>query len=90
MLVTIVDNGREAVASATGEKFDAILMDMHMPEMNGYEATSILRQKGVITPIIALTASTMNNDEEACIEVGCDAYLPKPGNAGELQRRLGE
>ncbi len=76
--VTIAQNGRQAVDMALEECFDLIFMDMHMPEMSGYEATETLRKKGLLTPIIALTASAMKGDEEKCIARGCNAYLCKP------------
>ena len=76
--VTIVENGKEAVEIASDESFDLIFMDMHMPEMSGYEATEVLRQKGLLTPIVALTASAMKGDAEKCMAAGCSAYLCKP------------
>jgi CheY-like chemotaxis protein len=76
--VTIVENGRQAVEQASHNIFDMIFMDMQMPEMSGYEATEALRKKGLLTPIIALTASAMKGDESKCIGSGCNAYLCKP------------
>ncbi|MFA5783740.1 MAG: ATP-binding protein [Phycisphaerae bacterium] len=77
--VTIAQNGKEAVEAANNDdSFDLIFMDMHMPEMNGYEAVQTLRKKGLLTPIIALTACAMKGDEQKCIDCGCNAYLPKP------------
>ncbi len=76
--VTIAENGVEAVDKALGQKFDLIFMDIQMPELNGYEATRTLRDKGIKIPIVALTAGTMEGDEEKCIEAGCDVYLSKP------------
>ncbi len=76
--VTIAENGKEAVEIASDESFDLIFMDMHMPEMSGYEATEVLRQKGLLTPIVALTASAMKGDAEKCMAAGCSAYLCKP------------
>jgi PAS domain S-box-containing protein len=80
--ITIVENGAEAVEKYKSEKFDIILMDVQMPEMNGYEATKIIRQmeseKGIHTPIIALTAYAMKSDKDICIEAGMDDYISKP------------
>ncbi len=76
--VTVVPNGVQAVAEAGAHTYDLILMDMQMPEMNGYEATRRLREQGFATPIIALTASAMKGDEDKCIKSGCDGYLSKP------------
>ncbi|MGD0784779.1 MAG: response regulator [Sedimentisphaerales bacterium] len=76
--VTIAENGAEAVDKALGQKFDLIFMDIQMPKVNGYEATRTLRSKGIKIPIVALTAGTMEGDEEKCIEAGCDVYLSKP------------
>jgi PAS domain S-box-containing protein len=83
--VTIASDGIEAVQKATTGSFDLIFMDMQMPNMNGYEATRALREKGIKTPIIALTANVVKGDDQRCIEAGCDAYLPKPIDRSELK-----
>jgi len=80
--ITIVENGAEAIEKYKSGKYDIILMDVQMPIMNGYEATKIIRQiefeKGMHTPIIALTAYAMKSDKDICIEAGMDDYISKP------------
>ena len=76
--VTLVTDGRQGVQHALEKKFDLILMDIEMPVMDGYEAVRVLRRKGLTVPIIAVTANAMRGDEAACLEVGCDGYVPKP------------
>ncbi len=76
--VTIANDGREVVEKAISESFDLILMDIYMPNMNGYEATAILRKKGLTLPILALTASILRSDIDECLKAGCDEHLDKP------------
>jgi len=88
--VVPVSNGRKAVDAATTEEFDLILMDVQMPEMDGFEATAMIRghQKitGTFTPIVALTAHALKGDREKCISAGMDDYITKPIQSRELLR----
>jgi PAS domain S-box-containing protein len=76
--ITSVENGRLAVEKAMAELFDVILMDINMPEMDGYEATRLLRSRGYDRPILALTANAMAGDSDKCREAGCNEHLAKP------------
>lgn len=89
----MAENGRlgcEAAlaALAEGRPFDLILMDMQMPEMDGYTATATLRSKGCHQPIIALTAHAMAGDRDKCIQAGCTDYLSKPVSREDLLAML--
>jgi len=93
--VTLAENGRlayDAAMLAAGEKnpFDVILMDMQMPEMDGYAATSKLRQKQYDGIVIALTAHAMDSDREKCLGCGCDNYASKPIDRNLLVNMLAE
>ncbi len=72
------ENGQEAVQKGLQETFDFILMDMQMPVLDGYQATSTLRSQGYQAPIVALTADAMKGTEARCLAAGCTAYLTKP------------
>ncbi|OHB55927.1 MAG: hypothetical protein A2Y12_15165 [Planctomycetes bacterium GWF2_42_9] len=84
----IVDNGLEAVQSVEQEHFDAILMDIQMPVMNGYEATKQIKMKYPELPILALTACAMKGDDEKCFAAGCNEYLTKPVDRKKLLTAL--
>jgi len=86
--VTIASDGNEAVEMAMAQEFDVIFMDIQMPNMNGYEATKVLRKEGIQTPIIALTAHALNGADKKCIEAGCDNYLSKPVDRRQLLEKL--
>jgi CheY-like chemotaxis protein len=94
MQVTVVGDGKAAVDSATGDakrsEFDAILLDMQMPIMDGYQAAKRFRKSGLAIPIIAFTASTMPDEQVASLDAGCDAFIPKPIDRERLLMTLFE
>lgn len=73
-----VFNGKDAVSLALTKLYDLVIMDIQMPEMDGLEATTILRKNGFPNPILVLTAHAMMDERERCLSVGCDDYLSKP------------
>jgi two-component system sensor histidine kinase/response regulator len=90
--VTVAGNGQEAIAATEKNTFDLVLMDLQMPEMDGFEATAALREReketGNHLPVIALTAHALKGDRERCLEAGMDGYLSKPIRAQELDAVL--
>jgi len=77
-------NGVEAVEICENDAIDLIFMDLQMPEMNGYEATEILKKKFPNLPIVAQTAFAMSDDREKALDAGCDDYLAKPIKSKDL------
>jgi signal transduction histidine kinase/CheY-like chemotaxis protein/HPt (histidine-containing phosphotransfer) domain-containing protein len=86
--VKIARNGKEALAAIERHRFDAVLMDVQMPEMGGFETTAEIRRRergtGAHLPIIAMTAHAMKGDRERCLDAGMDEYIPKPLDSRRL------
>jgi PAS domain S-box-containing protein len=86
--IELVTNGRQAVTAFEREQFDLVLMDVQMPEMNGFEATNLIRQREQVTrthtPILAMSAFAMKGDRERCLAAGMDEYISKPVRPHEL------
>ena len=86
--VTVANDGKEALSFYEQQRFDAILMDIQMPNVDGFEATEIIRKKekksGCRIPIIAMTAHAMKGDKDRCLNAGMDGYIAKPIQSREL------
>jgi PAS domain S-box-containing protein len=87
--IDLADDGNVALEKARVNSYDVVVMDMQMPNLDGYSATRQLRDEGFDGPIVALTANAMRNDRARCLEAGCSEYLPKPIDPVQLYRILG-
>jgi PAS domain S-box-containing protein len=88
---TLAVDGRQALAELEAAEYDAVLMDCHMPEMDGFRATAELRRReagGRRTPVIAMTAGVLDEDRERCLAAGMDDFVAKPIDAEDLRRTL--
>jgi two-component system sensor histidine kinase/response regulator len=90
----VAQNGAEALAMLKVAPFDLILMDVQMPDVDGFAATQEIRKweqgRNSHIPIVAITAHTMKGDRESCVAAGMDGYIAKPIDPGELQRVIEE
>jgi len=88
--VTVANNGQEAVDWVKREHFDVVLMDMQMPDMDGTQATRVIRSlpQAVHLPIIAMTAAAMEEDRQECLAAGMNAHVSKPIDPRQLAETL--
>ena len=92
--VVVAHDGREAVAAATAHRFDVVMMDVQMPDMDGFQATDAIRKAeaatgdGRHTPILGMTAFAMRTDRQRCLDAGMDDYIAKPVRAPDLIEKL--
>ena len=89
--VDVASNGQEAVADHERMRYPLIFMDCQMPEVDGFEATALIRKmegRSAHTPIVAMTANAMQGDRERCLDAGMDDYVAKPVRPKDLQTVL--
>ncbi len=86
--VDIAEDGTDAVEMVQDNEYDLIIMDINMPEMDGYEATRQIRKMGNKTTIVALTANALQGDREKCLEAGMDDYIAKPVKGESLEEMM--
>ncbi len=92
LIVTIANNGKEAVEKVKESEFDLVLMDLQMPEMNGFEATKIIKSDPSLKdlPVLAMTANVMKHDIEKCMNAGMQGHIAKPIDTKYLFKMLGK
>lgn len=86
--LTIVNDGKACLDKVDRQQYDVILMDIIMPEFNGLEVARAIRNKGIQTPIIAVTSNIWKEDEIKSIKSGMNDFLPKPFNAQKLAQKI--
>jgi CheY-like chemotaxis protein len=86
--ITVVADGQEAIDKIACRDFDLVFMDVRMPNIDGFQATEHIKNNGITTPIIAMTADLIDNGKQKCLDAGCDDFLSKPIIRKELQRVL--
>jgi signal transduction histidine kinase/DNA-binding response OmpR family regulator len=92
--VVVAENGKEALLALGHESFDVVLMDVQMPEMDGFEATAAIRRmekatgRGLHQIVVAMTAHAMEGDRERCLNAGMDGYISKPIHAQEMYKQI--
>lgn len=95
-IIELAENGQIAVDKFKSDHFDVILMDLHMPELDGFQATRQIREiernenRPVKVKIYAMTASSVHDERDNCIEAGMDGYLSKPFNNKEVTEILAD
>ena len=90
MEITTAENGKLALDLTKTNKYDLILMDLQMPEMDGFESALLMREAGITTPIFALSANVNIDAKEKAKLSGMDGYLSKPFDPNELHKKISE
>jgi CheY-like chemotaxis protein len=86
--IDVAENGKISVQMASAKKYDIILMDLQMPEMNGYQATEAIRATGNSVKIMAMTADALKTDTDKCFAIGMNDYISKPFEEDDLIQKI--